>query len=640
MTQASSFKENLKNAFSIFKWETKNRATSLAVYGILSASLTAVIFTLCMSVGVNPEEQLPFQKAALAFQLIASSIVFTLTVVFTIIYTAGNYSYLHNKRKVDMYGSLPISSAGLYLSKTVSAFLFSLVPALFFFGIISVTSILMGQPLVTETIELYVHVIIGTMACVAFYGFLAVCCGTTIHTIISFLAICISYPIASNLVKGVIKAFYYGLPAGVNKNHFLLNALNPIEAYQGKNVIYWILFTALCLVLGTLLSKKRRSDRAQNSFAYYLPAYIVKLIVAFICGMLLGILFGSINVLGNGLLGFAFGFLLGAIPAYVIVHLIFYLNFDRLIKTSIPFAAMVFLVFAAIIVCNFDVLGYNKYIPNLEDVESAGFVYTSDVLDGGKTVRIIADECADDYSDTDDIQKVLDVHRETLYDLNFSSQAKFANVWYHVFFDGIEEVVGSESSYCVGYRMKSGGIVTRYYREYQLVIGSKMQNSNTRSKLIDEITESNKYYDIYYSIDTVSPEMLQKISVRGNVNLSGEECVVAENNRVSAQQARADSLRIYEAMKKDRIHFSKSSSDFSDSKKGAVIYYESQNRVQTSRLLHTLMRLSDYQSKKVSITEDDVNTVQVLREIGVYDSSGKLNKNSPYYKFEDQEFTH
>ena len=48
------------------------------------------------------------------------------------------------------------------------------------------------------------------------------------------------------------------------------------------------------------------------------------------------------------------------------------------------------------------------------------------------------------------------------------------------------------------------------------------------------------------------------------------------------------------------------------------------------------MRLSDYQSKKVSITEDDVNTVQVLREIGVYDSSGKLNKNSPYYKFEDQ----
>ena len=85
------------------------------------------------------------------------------------------------------------------------------------------------------------------------------------------------------------------------------------------------------------------------------------------------------------LLGFAFGFLLGAIPAYVIVHLIFYLNFDRLIKTSIPFAAMVFLVFAAIIVCNFDVLGYNRYLPNLEDVESAGFLYTSDVLDGGKT---------------------------------------------------------------------------------------------------------------------------------------------------------------------------------------------------------------------------------------------------------------
>ena len=150
MTQTTSSKGKFKNGFALFKWELKSCRSTLIVFSILAATFITIVFTLSLVVGYTNAIQdgeidySQIQNALSVFQYISGYMVFVLTAVFTIVYTIRIYSYLHNKRKADLYGSMPVSRRTFFVSKTVSAYLLSVVPALFFLGIISIITVIMG----------------------------------------------------------------------------------------------------------------------------------------------------------------------------------------------------------------------------------------------------------------------------------------------------------------------------------------------------------------------------------------------------------------------------------------------------------------------------------------------------------------
>lgn len=625
MTPTSSFKTNLKNALAVFKWELKNSRTLLIVYSVLAAAFAAMVLTLCMvvSVDVKALDAAKIQNAVLVFQLVTSYGVFFLTMVFTIIYTAGSYSYLHNKRKIDMYGSLPIGSSTLFLSKTLAAFLFSVVPALFFFGIIAVLSLCFGQPLVNETVSLYAKVLIGTIACIAFYGLLAICCGTTGYAVVSFIAVCFAYPIAARFVRALIRAFFLGLPVEAGGNSFLMNALNPLDAYGGEHVVYWLLFSNACLLLSSVLCQKRRSERAQNSFAYFIPAHMVKLIVSFIAGMLLGTLFGSLNAFGNGLLGFAFGFLLGAAPACVIVHVIYYKSFARFWWASVPFAVMVLVTFAAVGFCSADVFGYNARVPAAAEVASAGYVDLGDYYTfGQKGVRDVSADAADDFTDEKSIENVIAVHNSVLEDAEFTSQKKLAKVWATLLTDDFEQYMRDGGSFCVGYKLKNGGTVLRYYRSIWLnryVIDSKASGA---------LRETEAYKRNYLNAANVSPGHIASFSILGELNQS-RYIAVKPNSEVSDSKAKQDQLTLLEAIRRDGILSDENRTD-GDLKLRLSMEYTTAEYSENVQQLISLIDGQNEESAVFSVCSDDVNTLSALKNIGVITDDGKINPDSPY----------
>ena len=138
MTPTASSKGTFKNGFALFKWELKSCRSTLIVFSILAATFITIVFTLSLVVGYTNAIQdgeidySQIQNALSVFQYISGYMVFVLTAVFTIVYTIRIYSYLHNKRKADLYGSMPVSRRTYIDSKTVSAYLLSVVPALFF----------------------------------------------------------------------------------------------------------------------------------------------------------------------------------------------------------------------------------------------------------------------------------------------------------------------------------------------------------------------------------------------------------------------------------------------------------------------------------------------------------------------------
>ncbi len=642
MTQTASFKDKLKTAFSFFKWELKACSGTLVVYTILSAVFTTIALTLCI-VGSNYiGSSQHFDEAIRIFQVASSGIVYLLTVIFTIIYTIRVYSYLHNKRKADLYGSLPVSRITLFLSKSVTAFAFSIVPALFFLGIISIITICCGQPIIPEVSSIYLKLITGSLACISAYGLLAVCCGTTVNAVMMFIVVCIAYPLSAMFIKGIAGGFFIGFYSGIFQNHFIMNALNPLSAYDGINIVYWIIFTIVCTLGACFLAKRRKYEKAQSSFAYYLPCHIIKVLVSFLVGMFLGVLFGSLNVFGYGLAGFFFGFILGSIPAFVISHLIFYRGFKSLIKTSIPLLGLIIVVIGTMTICDFDVFGYNSRMPSLDDVKSAGFVdldycYTNNIKDFKK----LSNKCCDDFTDKESIETIIELHEDYTSGVKFSSNEKFINVWFNILSDSISF---NQPRYFFGYTLNNGMKVQRAYSEHN--------SFNNSSSILTptSIIYTEEYFENYGAVYNANKKNITDLVISANDYYSS---YVLTEQTMDNKQAFKDALKIAEAFRKDYdadettrkavLAPTSYSGDvdletFEDICPDAVClmsisvsandYDDDDNYV--SFMLSNMYYQKDIQ--RVLIPKSYTNTINALKEVGVLNDNLELNEESDYYK--------
>lgn len=477
MTQKTSFKSRLKQMLSFFLSDLKSCNTFLIVFGIISAVAITVCFTICVVLGNDSSFSMMLSALSITgiansgigeielFQYSSASLVYLISIVFTIIYTVRIYSYLHNKRKADLYGSLPIGRSTLFIAKSVSAYLMSIIPAIFFLSLISIISVCSGHSVVSEVTKLFPEICMGTLASIAFFGLIAICCGTMLNSVLMFVAVCVAYPLSAIFIKGIVVGCFDGFYVGIFKDSIIMNALNPLAAYDGINVIYWLIFSVVCIALGAFLAKKRKAERAQSAFAFHLPCYIIKVLVSFLAGMFLGVLFGSMNVFG-GYAGFVFGFILASVPVYIIVHLILYRGFSKLIKTSIPLGALIIVSCVGVALCCFDAFGYNSYVPKTQDIKSAGFYdANSNYQAKGSAVGKNLKDMADDITDKDTIANILEAHYQLVDNRNYSVKNKFKNTWVSMFKDNVPvfSEISKNPDYAFAYTLNNGHIVTRTY---------------------------------------------------------------------------------------------------------------------------------------------------------------------------------
>lgn len=477
MTQKTSFKSRLKQMLSFFLSDLKSCNTFLIVFGIISAVAITVCFTICVVLGNDSSFSMMLSALSITgiansgigeielFQYSSASLVYLISIVFTIIYTVRIYSYLHNKRKADLYGSLPIGRSTLFIAKSVSAYLMSIIPAIFFLSLISIISVCSGHSVVSEVTKLFPEICMGTLASISFFGLIAICCGTMLNSVLMFIAVCVAYPLSAIFIKGIVVGCFDGFYVGIFKDSIIMNALNPLAAYDGINVIYWLIFSVVCIALGAFLAKKRKAERAQSAFAFHLPCYIIKVLVSFLAGMFLGVLFGSMNVFG-GYAGFVFGFILASVPVYIIVHLILYRGFSKLIKTSIPLGALIIVSCVGVALCCFDAFGYNSYVPKTQDIKSAGFYgANSNYQAKGSVVGKNLKDMADDITDKDTIANILEAHYQLVDNRNYSVKNKFKNTWFSMFKDNVPvfSEISKNPDYAFAYTLNNGNIVTRTY---------------------------------------------------------------------------------------------------------------------------------------------------------------------------------
>lgn len=505
MTSTAYSKNKSKNFLSIFLWELRSSLSPIIIYLLLCFGFVAVVFALdnllydqiVQNIKDNMWEYL--EKDAYiydtmfgpitirniyskfqVFQFISTYVIAFFNVIFSIIFSIKGFAYLHDKRKADFYGSLPMGRNTILVARICAVICLSLVPALFFYGVIALITAISGSAM-ANILSVIVSTIIGTITLAISYCIIALCCGTTQNAIVMFLSINVIYPFVMIFVSGIINGFYPFMNTEIITNSFIKVAFSPLSAYSSKYTIYWIIFNILGFALCLNLSKKRKAESAQTQYAFSLPCQVVKTLFSLFSGLVIGCWFGYINLTGNAILGFIVGYLIASVAFYAIAHIVLYKKTKGMFKKAISLYVSFVCVLAGILFCNSDVIKYDNVNFTADDVASAGVVdiknyfsetclnYTA-IMDDNDFYEN-AKDCCNDFTDKEFIEKTLKVNKDISELSNTSADFKFAGAFINIIEKVLPDAVNYISNFTYNlndefvfsYKLNNGNIVTNYY---------------------------------------------------------------------------------------------------------------------------------------------------------------------------------
>ena len=341
-----------------------------------------------------------------------------LAMIFATVISFMAFSYLHNKRSMDFYGSMPVSRRTQFFGRMVAVVASTLVP------LIIVSLIGNGVALFQDFGGAVNSFLCGTVAIlgnIAFVAFIAVCCGTVGHSIVTYILISGVYPVCVLVLTLYPQMVLPGMSGFSNFGEFpvspvVLSLLSPfiapICAYGSgliKNVlnalissstistgttvsvfyyVWWIVFTAGLVVATYFLVKKRKSESAQSGFAFVFPSIAIKFFTSVTAGLLMGLILASVSTIpystdGSGsvafIILFCVGIIVGTIISHIILHLIYHKGMSGFGKWMILYGCetLVSLAFFAIVTTG--MFGYVTRVPDVEDVKSVEITFKDDV---------------------------------------------------------------------------------------------------------------------------------------------------------------------------------------------------------------------------------------------------------------------
>lgn len=366
--------------------ETVRQKFSVTViYSVLLTVIMPVLILLTKTASNGSEKD--FMTSVMSLLVLYSFVVMT----FTFISSVTAFSYMHKKRSVDFYGSMPVLRREEFFGRGLAVWLIMSVPML----VIAVLGGLTAWNVNVFFLILYfsLRLLVTIAASVVFTGFLAVCSGTVASTVISYILINLIYPIFMLIVLGMPEM----LPGFVSefKNAIVLSAFSPflapyfmIDASPAQLIV---ILTVIILVSGGLgfasyhLVNNRKAECAQSKPAFSAPSVSIRFMTSFTCGYIGAFVFYAMFRINY----FIFGgmtdeedkitsltalmiFILGFIAFSFLAHFILFLIYKRGLK---DFVKGLFLYGAQLAFCLImlgvivtGAFGYVSRVPDLRDI--------------------------------------------------------------------------------------------------------------------------------------------------------------------------------------------------------------------------------------------------------------------------------
>ena len=300
--------------------------------------------------------------------------------LFALIFTVSLFRYLHDKRSVDLFHSLPVRRESLLLGRLAAEMTALTVPLLAALLLCLLVLVIFGVPM-QSPLDLgnlamrVLFLLLDTLALIGLMIFFLVCCGTVFDAAVSTIAFCAGLPLLVLLSTEYVGMALPGY-AGDSVPFLVYRLMNPFlgvlaltDGPTAAVLLWWLCYAAVLLLAAVFLYRKRPSEAAENAFAFPIPRVLIRFLVAACFGMILGLLVYSIYP--------DFPFLVSALLGALLAHLAIEAVYRRGVKgiwgTMRAYAVLAALFLVFTLVCSTGCFGYTTRIPAADEVQSVTF---------------------------------------------------------------------------------------------------------------------------------------------------------------------------------------------------------------------------------------------------------------------------
>lgn len=311
-----------------------------------------------------------------------------MTIIIGAVCALSGYAYLHSRKQLDTYHSMPVKREVLFFSRYISGVLMFFIP----FAIHTLICLLVGMANGAFSGHGLINALgflgIQMLGFLLMYSICIIAICLTGNLIISILGSCVlaGYSSIISVLREIMYAKFFH--TYLSSYHEEMWAFSPIgmlvklhecaEEYRKLNFgfsyrcmfsyVFVILFAiVLFTVIGVFLYKKRATEAAGKPIAFGITEPFIKAIVvipaSIYCGLLIQEIVNS-NSFGWLVFGIIFGFLVVALVMEIIFRLDIKCAFHHW-KQLVFNGACVALI---VVIFKYDVLGYNTYVPGEKEL--------------------------------------------------------------------------------------------------------------------------------------------------------------------------------------------------------------------------------------------------------------------------------
>ncbi len=303
-----------------------------------------------------------------------------LLILMGLVAALSGFAYLMKANRSDLYHGLPFKRETLYLVSVANGFLMTYVPAFVFSlvgGLVAsvrISSMVPMTIMLTETL----YNIPKFLICYASAVLVVMLTGQMMTAIVGTVAVFSYFPALATLVYLIHTVYfhtYYGdVFEKVYTPYIMISPVAVAFSIKEKPLMY----IAICLVVGAAflalalyLYKIRPLEAAGKALVFEKTKFPIKLMIVVPCAMA-GALFMK-TILASRLWGF-FGFACAFIVVHCIMEIVYNSDFRSLFSHMGQFAICFAVGLALFLTVSFDLVGYDKYMPREDEIESVGLI--------------------------------------------------------------------------------------------------------------------------------------------------------------------------------------------------------------------------------------------------------------------------
>lgn len=388
MTSKTSSNNLRSELIQTYLWDLKHRFGLIALF----CGLHFVSMPLVEILAMNNAQRSNLQYGMIVdldnrfftvLQVVLPLCTVSLTLLMALLLSVMAFQYMHQKRSVDLFHSLPVSRSALMGGRILSSLTALILPLAVNFALTFLVAAVFRLDFSGFTGFLFSSlgwILLMSVAAFLFCAVMAACSGTTFDMVISIVVINITYPLMIALGRATAGMIIPGMAMDPSLQSTPYTALSPfVAAYipvvwgnfysqesVGMGFLLWWIFAALAMaVLALVLYRKRKSECAESNYAFPIPKHFIRFVATTAAGLAGGLIFQSVFSSASG---FFTGVLVASLVTHIIAEAIYGRGFKGL-KKSFAYYGIFLVAFAAFYgICATGAFGYDTRVPKAEEV--------------------------------------------------------------------------------------------------------------------------------------------------------------------------------------------------------------------------------------------------------------------------------